>query len=163
MKIREEPNKIQDLPGRASRFLESKESKGRCKVSETLPKARHEAGYLEVVYSELLEVCECGKAMEVISAKPFGSKLAIKAQTDTESLDEWKQPEVVRLLERCRPPAPLVPVVGCQIIGDEGVVKMGEGGDIPRIAGQGACQDGVGVVNEVGENCVHKFSRKLGN
>ena len=90
MEIREEPNEIQDLPGRASGFLESEESKGRCKVSETFPKVRHEAGYLEVVYPELLEVRECGKAMEVISAKAFGSEFTAEGQTDAESPDEWK-------------------------------------------------------------------------
>ena len=52
---------------------------------------------------------------------------------------------------------------GCDIISGERVVKITDGGDVPRMAGQGACQEGAGVVNEVGENRVHKFLRKPGN
>ena len=59
-------------------------------MSETLPKLRHEAGYLEIVYSELLEVRECGKVMQVVSAKLFRSELVSKVHTDAELLDEWK-------------------------------------------------------------------------
>ena len=96
LKIWEESDEIQYLPGRACGFLECKESKGRRKVSETLLDVRHEAGYLEMVYSELLEVRECAKVTQGASAKPVGSKHGtFVLQANTESLDERKKPEVV--------------------------------------------------------------------
>jgi hypothetical protein len=39
----------------------------------------------------------------------------------------------------------------------EGVVKMGDSSNVPRVAGHGTCQEGGGVVNEVGDNCFHEF------
>ena len=45
----------------------------------------------------------------------------------------------------------------------EGVVKMGYGANIPRITGQGACDEGGGVVNEVRENYLHDFLRETGD
>ena len=97
MEIREESNEVQDLPARTFGFLEGKESEGRCEVSKVLPDVWHEAGYLEMIYPKLLEVCECGKITEVVSAKLLRSKLSggIAAVADTESLDEWKQPKLV--------------------------------------------------------------------
>ena len=95
LEVREESDEIQDLAGRAFRFLESKKSKGGRKVSKTLFSVRHEAGCLKIVYSELLEVRECGKVMEIVSGKSFSSELAMRGHADAESLDEWKQPKVV--------------------------------------------------------------------
>ena len=51
----------------------------------------------------------------------------------------------------------------CPLIDREGVVKMGDDGDVPRVAGHGACQEGGGVVNEVGDNCFHKVLREPGD
>ena len=96
LEVWEESDEIQYLPGRACGFPECKESKSRCKVTETLLDVRHEAGYLETVYSELLEIRECGKVMQGASTKPVGSKHGtLIRQTNTESLDERKKPEVV--------------------------------------------------------------------
>ena len=63
LEIQEESDEIQDLLGRTFRVLESKESKGWCIVPKTLLDVWHEAGYLEIIYSKLLEICECGKVV----------------------------------------------------------------------------------------------------
>ena len=55
---------------------------------------RHEGGYLELVYSKLLEVCKRGKVMQGASFELFGSE-GINACADMESLDERKQTEVI--------------------------------------------------------------------
>ena len=47
------------------------------------------------------------------------------------------------------------PAISC-----EGVVNVGDGGDVPRVAGHGACQEGAGVVNEVQDDRFHEFLRK---
>ena len=36
-------------------------------------------------------------------------------------------------------------------------MKMGGSGDVPRVAGHGACQEGRGVVNEVGNDRFREF------
>ena len=130
LETREESDEIQDLPGSAFGFHESEESNGWRQVPKPLLDVRHEAGYLQVVYSELLEVCERGKVVQIVSVKSITSKLSATTQADPESLDERKQPKAVRLLEWRRPPELLD-----QYITGEGVVKMMDGGDIPRMAG----------------------------
>jgi len=50
---------------------------------------RHEGGYLELVYSKFLEVCERGKVMQGTSFELFGSE-GIKGCADMELLDERK-------------------------------------------------------------------------
>ena len=57
----EELNEVQDLLARTFGILKSKESKSRCEVSKALLDVLHEAGHFEIVYSKVLEVCECGK------------------------------------------------------------------------------------------------------
>ena len=37
---------------------------------------------------------------------------------------------------------------------------MGGGGDAPRVAGRGACQEGGDVINEVGDNRFNKVLRE---
>jgi hypothetical protein len=91
----EEPDEIQNLPARALGFPEGKESKSWCKVSEALSDVQHEAGYLEIIYPELLEVRECGEVTERAPIKAFGSKLVKRGQADAELLDEWKQTKLV--------------------------------------------------------------------
>lgn len=49
-----------------------------------------EAGYLETVYSKLLEVRECGKVMQGASAKPPRSEPLIVVRVNTEPLDKWE-------------------------------------------------------------------------
>ena len=45
----------------------------------------------------------------------------------------------------------------------EGVVEMRDGGDIPRVTGQGTCKEGVGVTNQVGDDQFHELLRKTGD
>ena len=42
-------------------------------------------------------------------------------------------------------------------------MKVTDGGDIPRMAGEGARQEGADVVNEEVDDCVHKFLRMPGD
>jgi len=46
LEVREEPDEMQDLVGRASGIPESEESKGLCKVSKVPLNVLHEVGYL---------------------------------------------------------------------------------------------------------------------
>jgi len=94
LEVWKEPDEIQDLPRRAHGFLESEESKGRRKLSKIPLNVWDEAGYLELVYSKLLEVRKCGKVTQSGCAKHFWSEVTI-VQADPELFDEWKQTEVV--------------------------------------------------------------------
>ena len=165
LEIREEPDEVQDLPARTSRTPESKESKCRRELSEALLNVWHETGYLEIVYPKLLEVRECRKATQRASVKAFGSKLGgrVRAQADTESLDEWKQTKFVRFLEWYGPHAPLVPWENHPVVCRERVVKMGDGCDVPRVTGHGARKEGRGVVNEAGDDHLHELLWEPGN
>jgi len=42
-------------------------------------------------------------------------------------------------------------------------VEMGDNGNIPRVACQGACQEAALVVDEVGENDLDEILRELGD
>ena len=44
-----------------------------------------------------------------------------------------------------------------RVVGREGVVKIGDGGNVPRVACNGACQEAARVVNEVGGDQFHKL------
>ena len=50
-----------------------------------------------------------------------------------------------------------------EVVGCESMVKMGDGSDVPRVTCQGACQEGAGVVDEVGNDHSHKLLRELGD
>ena len=68
-------------------------------MSETLVNGRDETGYVKAVYSEFLEVRECGKVAQGASVEPFGSDLGRgmtrTTQADLESFGEWKQAKFV--------------------------------------------------------------------
>jgi len=55
----------------------------------------HELGYLEVIYSELLEVREGGKATHGTDPEPSGSEFIVVPHADPKPLDERKQTEIV--------------------------------------------------------------------
>jgi hypothetical protein len=42
-------------------------------------------------------------------------------------------------------------------------MKVGDGGDVPRVTGHRACKEGAGVVNEVGDDRFHEVLRELGD
>ena len=42
-------------------------------------------------------------------------------------------------------------------------MEMADGGNIPRMTCEGACQEDAGAVDEVGEDFVYKFLRKPGD
>lgn len=98
MEVREKSNKVQDLPARAFRVPQSEEPKSGGEMSEVPFDIRHEAGYLEIIYPELLKVRECGEVTEGGSAEPFWSELwrGVGVEADTEPLDERKQPKLIR-------------------------------------------------------------------
>jgi len=47
-------------------------------------------------------------------------------------------------------------------LGREGVMEIGDGSCVPRVAGHGTCQETVFVVNKAGDDHFHKLSRELG-
>ena len=136
-------------------------------MPEALLDVRHEAGYLEIIYSKFSEVRECRKVPEGVLVKPFGGELGIMikgVQADPEQFDERKQTELVRSLERPGPQMRLVPLVPeVAVLCREGVMKMGDGDDVPRVACHGTCEEGGGVVNEVGHDHFYEVLWELGD
>ena len=65
-------------------------------------------------------------------------------------------------MEWIGPQVPLLTWVNWPI-GREGVVKMGDGGDVPGVTDHGTCPEGAGVVNEVRDNRIHEFLREVGD
>jgi len=95
LEVREEPDEIQDLSARAIGLFECKESKCWREVSEALSNGWHKVGYLKIVYSEFLEVCERREAAQGAPAEPAwakhpGAVRTSQPQADSESFDEWK-------------------------------------------------------------------------
>ena len=68
-------------------------------------------------------------------------------------ISEWTGPTVLAV----RPGYVLT------VVGRKGVMEIGDGSNVPRVTCQGACKEGVGVVEEVRNNRCHKFLRKLGD
>ena len=97
LEIREEPDEVQYLSARALRLFEGKESECWREVSEALLNIWHKAGYLEIVYSEFLEACECGEVRQGAPVELFRSELVKTGtlQTDPELFDEWEQTKPV--------------------------------------------------------------------
>jgi len=93
----------------------------------------HESEYLKIVYSELLKVRECGKIVEGVPVEPFGSEFGTipRLHTDPELFDERKQTELVRFPEWPGPHVLPVSLAGDGVIGCEGVMKVGDGSDVP--------------------------------
>ena len=92
LEVREESDEIQyptgSLRARNRRVGE---------VPKTLSDGWHKAGYFEKVYSEVLEVRECGKVTQCAVAKPRGRKprIANVPHADPESFDEWEQTKFI--------------------------------------------------------------------
>ena len=97
LELREESDEIQDLSTRANGLFEGEESKSWREVLEALSDGWHESGYFEKVYSEVLEVRECGKVTQCALAKPRGRNPGITndPHADPESFDEWEQTKLV--------------------------------------------------------------------
>ena len=84
-------------------------------------------------------------------------------RADTESLDERKQTEVVRVSDWPRPHK-FPPVPGGETdVCREGMVRVGGGCDIPRVAGHGERKEGEDVVDEIGDNHFHELLGKRGD
>ena len=164
LEIWEEPDEIDDLPARTFGPLESKELESRREISKVPLDIWYEAGYLEMIYSKLLEICECGKVTQGGSSEPRRSEHdgVVRSHADTQSLDEWGKTKTVRLLERYRPQIPHILPASWPFVGREGVVKMGDGCGVPRVTCHGARKKGGCVVSKVGDNYMHEILRELG-
>ena len=94
LEVWEEPDEIQNMPARSLGFMESEESERWSQASEALPNIFDESGYVEVIYSEFLEVRERGKVTEgaAVDSEPG---VDVRAQTHTQSFDERKQAKIV--------------------------------------------------------------------
>ena len=71
------------------------------------------------------------------------------ASSDLELLDQWKQSELVHVYEGVGPQTFCVPLVGSS---DEGAMEMRNGGDVPRVTGQGARAETAFVVDNIGDS-----------
>ena len=49
------------------------------------------------------------------------------------------------------------------VVGREGVMEMGDSGDVPGVTRRGACQEGTLVVNAMRDNPIYNLLRELGN
>jgi hypothetical protein len=131
-------------------------------MSEILLDVWHEGGYFEVFYSKLLKARECRKVAQGGSGKLLGPKSILFAVANTpadpEPFDKWKQTEIVCVSKWFRPS-----ILGyarrklIRVVGGEGVMKMGYGGDVPRVAGQGTCNESAEIVSEVGDDDFYHF------
>jgi len=74
LEVWKEADEIQDLLTRATWLPEGEESKRWREVTEAPLDVWRKAGYLEIVYSELLEVRECGKVTQRTSVELVGSE-----------------------------------------------------------------------------------------
>ena len=84
-----------------------------------------------------------------------------RTSKDPELIDEGKQPKFTRLLERVRPPTSVVsPRDGH--FGNEDVVKIRGGGNVPGAANQGTYNEVVIVVPEVEKDNFNDLLRKSG-
>ena len=90
LEVWEKPNEIQDLSAGASGLLKSKKSKHWREVPEALLNGRHEAGHIEMVYSEFLEVRKGGEVTRGTPVEPRRSEQCVPlvVQTDPELFDE---------------------------------------------------------------------------
>ena len=82
-------------------------------------------------------------------------------KANPESFDEWKQTELVQFLERSGPPV-LPARVEVVVIGCNGVMKIGDGSNVPRVTCHGARKEAARVVNEVGDNHFYEHLWELG-
>ena len=78
LEVREKADEIQDFSTRTFGLFEREESKSGRKVSKVPLNVGHEAGYLKVIYSEFLEVCECGKVTQGTSVELVRTKSVTK-------------------------------------------------------------------------------------
>ena len=79
--------------------------------------------------------------------------------------DKWKQTEFVRFLffEWSRPQVPRGILSLAFFVSGEGVVEIGDGDHVPRVTGHGTGDDTVFVINEVGDDDLHRFLREFGD
>ena len=49
------------------------------------------------------------------------------------------------------------------VVDREGVMKVRDGGDVPRVTDQRARKESTRVVDEVGKNLLHEFLREFSN
>lgn len=91
LKLREEQNKVQDLPARGVRITEGEGLKGWRDVFKALFDIWHGTGCLEVVYPELLEAFKFGKVAEFELIGTFDGQACCRLGHDSEPRDEWKQ------------------------------------------------------------------------
>ena len=80
---------------------------------------------------------------------------------DPEFLDQGKQPELARILEWYGPGS--LRHIGPRTRSNgKSVVKMRDGGDVPGVTRQGACEETARVIDEVGDDHFDDLERKLG-
>ena len=78
LEVREETDEIQDLSARALGLFEGKEPERWREMPKAPSNVWHESVYFEIVYSEILEVRECGKVTQRMPVEPFGSESTLK-------------------------------------------------------------------------------------
>jgi len=165
LEVREESDEIEYMSTGANGLFESKESKRRREVPEALSNGRHKVGYLEIVYSKFLEVHKSGEVAQVKLSEGFRVEPGVVCDPHAylESFDERKQTKLVRFFERPWPRVVPVARVGMVVVDREGVMKLGDSGDVPRVTCRGARKEATRVVNDEGDDHFHDILRKLGD
>ena len=133
-------------------------------MAKVASKPRHELGDVQEVDPEFLDV---GQRRESTQGTPaehsrrnFPPAIGDTCE-DVQLLDQGKQAEHVLVPDDIGPSESSIPrPVG---VNDEGVMEMRNGGDVPRVTGQGACAETELVVDQVSDDDLNDVLRKAGD
>ena len=100
-----------------------------------------------------LDVGQCEESRQGKEVEPCWGKPTVprEALADPELLDQRKQAKPVQARERHRPHSPLRPPVGGDN-GSKGVTEVRNGSNVPGVTGQGAREEIIFVIDEMGND-----------
>ena len=115
---------------------------------------RHEFVDVQVAYPEFLDIGQGGKVAQDMAVEKFWGKYIGTdgiVYLELELLDQGKQTKLVHVPEWFGPQEFIVsfPAIGCS---DKGAMEMENGGNVPGVTSQGACEETVCVVSEMGDD-----------
>ena len=134
-------------------------------VTKVASDPRHELGYFQMVYPKFLDVGQCGKSAQKMTIEPLRGKTTDPIArevilSDLELLDQGKQTKFVHMQECFGP-------LRSKFLGwvwvpmnDKGVMKMRNGGYIPRVTGQGTCEETGHVIDQMADDHFDDFQGK---
>ena len=153
VQVLKQPDEVNDLPAGPYWFSEGEGADSWQEVFEVSLNPRHKVGDVQEVDPELLDVGQRkvapDKAVEMFWGKS-NEEIDVPS-VNLELLYQRKQTESAHDPERSGP-------YGFPFLArgpgssDEGVMEMGNGGDVPGVTGQGACAETARIVDEMGDD-----------